>query len=579
MPNHEPPTDPNSDDSRGFGCAILFLLPFALVGFGMAWLIVASVWTWLDTRSWVETPCTVLTAEVEEDWGDTTTYSVTASYEYEWQENAYQGWKVSNYFGSDNIGTFHITKARELKEKIAQGGKSRCFVNPDDPSEAVLFRDFRGEILLFNLAFVFTFGGVGFSGLITVWIQKKAQTFRTSARAEHPTEPWLWQPDWASRVIKPSRAEAAKQLFLATVVNGIAWPMTGVFILDPGIGRWIAVSFGVPLCFLGTWTGMNAIRLARDIWQGKLALLHLKAPTGTISGHICGEIRIDREWAPTDGFLVMLTLYQKAEAGTDSDGDTRYVRAARRQWQRRLQPATHDNTQNCVPFCFQIPDGLPPSNADKQITWQIEVLAPLRNRDTTVSFTVPVFRAEQPTWNCDHEESKTIGPRATLTECVERSGGRVIHESAKDCILEFPMGRLTSAAYSTGLLGLCLAVGGVFAYSLRWALIAIISPTIAVVCFQYAVRAYRDAREIVLSSDGILVHKTTGLFANPVKLSTEQIKRVATQLGKHGRQYEVFAERTDGKEYTIARDIKRLADARHLVKTIKSVTGLPTRRP
>ena len=67
------------------------------------------------------------------------------------------------YTGSDNVGNFQRAAYEELKRHRDQRKPFRCYVNPASPSEAVLYRQLRGEMLVFYTGFAAFFGlfGVG----------------------------------------------------------------------------------------------------------------------------------------------------------------------------------------------------------------------------------------------------------------------------------------------------------------------------------------------------------------------------------------------------------------------------------
>ncbi len=146
------------------GCLNLLALPFAAVSLGMLGLLLWTCYDYMAVQRWQETPATIVHAELKanSDSDGGTTYQATAEYRYRYRERNYTGTRVSLHSGSDNIGYFHKNVHRELKQYQQSGQPFRCYVNPDRPAEAILYRTLRWEMIGFYSLFVVAFGAVGF---------------------------------------------------------------------------------------------------------------------------------------------------------------------------------------------------------------------------------------------------------------------------------------------------------------------------------------------------------------------------------------------------------------------------------
>ena len=87
-------------------------------------------------RDWPEMPCRVISSAVQSHSGDGTTYSIDIFYAYtidgrEHRSNRY------GFFGGSTSG--HAGKAAVVR-RYPSGTQSVCYVNPADPTDAVLFR-------------------------------------------------------------------------------------------------------------------------------------------------------------------------------------------------------------------------------------------------------------------------------------------------------------------------------------------------------------------------------------------------------------------------------------------------------
>ena len=256
----------------GTGCAILFLLPFACVGLFMAGLMGRQLWFWHAASQWTERPCELTVVKLEVKPGDDApTYLTTAEYRYEFANRQYEGSTVSFSSGSDNVGSFHQRVYDELELCRSQGRPFHCFVNPADPSQSVLYRDLRPEMLLFYMIFVLAFGGIGIGGLTALSFQVR-KTRRMKARAAmYPEEPWQWDVRTARGEFVP-RSSWMGQATLAFFWNSIAWPASGVCLYDEKARRagwvWLILIFplaGLVPVWMSVQSGLRRWRFGRPV--------------------------------------------------------------------------------------------------------------------------------------------------------------------------------------------------------------------------------------------------------------------------------------------------------------------------
>ncbi|MCA9080442.1 MAG: DUF3592 domain-containing protein [Planctomycetaceae bacterium] len=121
-----------------------YLFGFVFCG---GFLTVGSVFLYLLTigpmlkmsaaKNWQAIPCTIVTSEVGVHRGDdSNTYSVDVTYKYEVNGEEYAGDQYSFFTMNSN--------SRRWREKVVKqippGTQTTCFVNPEDPFEAVLER-------------------------------------------------------------------------------------------------------------------------------------------------------------------------------------------------------------------------------------------------------------------------------------------------------------------------------------------------------------------------------------------------------------------------------------------------------
>ncbi len=246
--------------SIGTGCGVLFLMPFAAVGIGAAMMMAWHVWSYWVAQSWIERPCDIVRVEAVRG-GKGGSWRVDADYRYEFNNQPFTGNRVWFGSGSDNIGRFQQQVLDELNTHRLQRRPFRCFVNPNDPSASVLYRDIRFEMLAFEFIFVLVFGGVGVGGLFgLIYVIRKTRRMN-DARELRPTEPWTWDEATLAGAFRPFPRWIGVVIF-AVFWNILTWTiltpvLMGVFQQGPSL-EWLAIAFPV-VGLVAAWRAILAV--------------------------------------------------------------------------------------------------------------------------------------------------------------------------------------------------------------------------------------------------------------------------------------------------------------------------------
>jgi hypothetical protein len=141
-----------------YGLAALFVI-FAAIGGGLLYpLGIRPIARTIEAESWVTTSCKVLRAEVRShDSDDGTTYSVYVLYQYEFNGQIYK----SDRFGFVGGSSSGFERKARIVNAYKEAARPVCYVNPRDPSQAVLKRGFRAALLVILFPLVFLLVGVG----------------------------------------------------------------------------------------------------------------------------------------------------------------------------------------------------------------------------------------------------------------------------------------------------------------------------------------------------------------------------------------------------------------------------------
>jgi hypothetical protein len=150
-----------SDNRNKFGpgCLVAFFSVFLLAGLGFGWFVgIRPAWRIHQAGQWPAAPCRILSSKVKSNSSsDGTTYSVAITFAYQYGGRDYTSDQYSFFTGSSS--------GRSGKAKVVAahppGRQTVCYVNPNDPQEAVLNRRYTSEIwfVLIPLVFVAVGGG------------------------------------------------------------------------------------------------------------------------------------------------------------------------------------------------------------------------------------------------------------------------------------------------------------------------------------------------------------------------------------------------------------------------------------
>ncbi len=159
------------------GCFVVFFgLLFVVAGVTSYFLILIPLWQVYQTSGWVKIPCTIVSSHVASHRGDNgrATYSVAIEYDYTYREQSYRGDRYSCMVGASG--------GREEKEQVVRqyppGSQQDCFVNPANPRESMLNRDFVDEMSYGLLPLVFALVGLIGMGLsIRTWLMPSSDKF------------------------------------------------------------------------------------------------------------------------------------------------------------------------------------------------------------------------------------------------------------------------------------------------------------------------------------------------------------------------------------------------------------------
>ncbi len=358
------------------------------------------LWFWYDSQSWVEVPSQIknvalLSKEKRNNSNNRryTVYKAEAEYTYIYNGSKFTGNRVSVNTSYSSPGTAHKNHVNQLRSYAKSGESFRCFVNPANPAESLLFRQFPNSILIWTLVGAFMMiAGIG--TFPSAYYQAQKSQKEKSLRQKYANQPWMWKPEWAEGRIRTNQKKTFFTVLFFTIFwNAISWPMAFFVILPEAANHsMLLVFFLFPIIgiVLATWTVYQFL-LWRKYGESELELVSKPAALGEKFGAIIHTgINID----PQDGFHV--TLKNIHVYKTRSGKKTRTHKKVL--WENsqtvKKEMLEEDQTRSAIPVYFELPKEAQPTdetNRTNKYIWKVECKANQPGVDYYTEFEVPVI--------------------------------------------------------------------------------------------------------------------------------------------------------------------------------------------
>lgn len=381
----------SSDQSSGNGCLLLFGLPFLIAGLFTSGLYFKTLGSWWSAQSWVEVPCWIDRAELKTSSdSDSTTYKAEAEYHYQYEGGKYQSSTVTHTTGSDNVSSFQHDAAAELKRYARSRQPFRCYVNPQNPEQAMLYRDLRLGLLMLIIAFPLIFPAVGGGIMVAAWWHGRNSKAEAKLRADHPDAPWRWKTGWAGESLKSWNASRVLFLYVAwlglhilplifaCVFSEILFTKSGLLILP------LLMVWGVP-----TWFALRYLR--QRFVAGEISFKPETWPISQANG-LRGQVMFSRPVSLRKSIEITVSCAKETLRKT-SDGNSKQSETI---WSSTQSidgsRAICDLSGTRVPLNIALPGDAPDATVDDVAVnhvWKLQVLS--KEPRISASFDLPVF--------------------------------------------------------------------------------------------------------------------------------------------------------------------------------------------
>jgi hypothetical protein len=541
----------------------LFAVPFVIAGLGFGGCGARTAWQHIRAPEWVETPAVIRSVDIKEHRGKSgsSTHQTVATYEYEFDGRRYTGDRVSFHVGADSVGGFQREVHRELSSHLASGKPFRCFVNPRNPAESVLYRNARWEMMLMICGVAALFGSGGIC-LGNEALRASRKERATSGREVSPDSPWMIRSDWAAGRIRTSddrnmvrfAAILAAWWVIATLPLAILLPS----LFANAISRWVWLTL-IPLTIaLLAMLGAAYIFLRRRRYGEPE--FQMKSVPGVVGGSLAGEVHIPTRVASDGGFQAKLVCMSQTHTSRGKEHETSLWQTERHIPASEISAKTGATT---VPVRFAIPAHVRSTSLpgdDAEIRWLLVLSSRLAGIDFKTEFEVPVFKTADGAEDFIPVEHGTQQLPPRDVEQLYRQAG-VVRTPLPTGGVRFKFGMLRNpvSAIITTVIATVLVVG---TWLLIGAEVLFIAPAVVgflALCFTpIALSLWLDRSVVEASPQGLTVRGGWLGLGKKHAYRPEEIKRFSLKQtmasGKHVWNT-IYVEPRSGKRRKIASSI------------------------
>ena len=572
-------------DKAGAGCLLLFSLPFALVGAGMAIWLGLTVYDWSRARGWEEVPVMIERLQLEQkESDDGETFRINARYTYTYQGQSYTATRVALSNGADNIGNFWQDHYNELRPYWRQKRPYPGFVNPKRPSEAILIRKLRPEMVLFKMAFLLVFGGFGFGfvGFLILGIKRLGKEERL--KKAYPKAPWRWRPEWEANQIPANERRQIWGLLAITLFwNALSFPAFILFFSQLTQEKeWLPLALLSLFPLIGTGMIWMAVRsIARYLKYGGSTLVLAQSPV-PLGGALNGVISVPAKVHHEDGFTLTLSCIERTTTGSGKHRHTHEEVKWESENRGAAEAPESGLSFTLIPAQFQIPYTLPETSEkenNREILWRLKAEAATPGIDFSATYEVPVFITEE-----SSPEAGDAGPPLPINldsaeTALMKQGIQITPLSGERIQIFFPPFRHKAIGLIFAICAACSMAGLIFCHLQGAGLFPVlITALLTVAFFCCAIFLSLIASRIIAAPH--FIRFQGGLLARGKEtlIPVEEIAglEASTSLTYNNKPlWDITLSRKSGKNIKLARLLANRRDADFLIAYLLDHLDLP----
>jgi hypothetical protein len=487
--------------------------------------------------------------------------------------------QVSQYSGSDGISDFYYGLSCRLKKSKESGNVWNCYVNPENPEEVVLTREFRVYIVLFFAMFAMTFGLGGIGIILLAFYVLNSDRRDKRFKKLYSEEPWRRRKAWRANKIKSnSGKKIIFFVFFAAIWNSISFPLSIIFLSKeetPIFVKCLVVLFpAVGICLIIALL----IMILRRMKFGESYFIMDSVP-GVLGGKLSGEVCIERGIPENSRFTVRL----RCEQSSSSDDRSSVVL-----WEDEClvdSRVLNRAGRSRIPVVFALPYDLPQSEVSEinaKIIWKLKVSSGMLAINYSAEFEVPVFRTKQSSsdYLLPEEEFSGSSIKQQSTEEILESAGiqvGISYSGGRSYIL--PILRNKGEGGSMLIIMLIWIAGGFFLHHFhapQIILTVILFSGIPILL--YSIYSWFNSRTIEIDKYQLKIAAAVMGISKKREIDIKDIKKISMKISLQSNDitfYKIILRTNDNKRYTIASGLKGKMLTKAFIKDIKKFCDLP----
>jgi len=532
------------------GGAMAFFSFFLVAGLVATWLLLLRpLLRVCDARHWPATPCRVVSSQVRSHSdSDGTTYSVHIVYRYTINGRQYQS-DCYDFMSGSSSG--YESKAAIVR-RHPPGKETVCYVNPRDPSDAVLERRFTPWMLFGLLPLIFV--GVGAGGL--VW----AFTTPSLRKPIEGVPPWQARPDWAEgRIVSSTNTMVLVLWVVAAIWNLAAW-IAALMLMDQWPWVWVFPLAGVGLLLL-------AVQQTRQWRKFGETVLELDTRPGAVGGALAGTLRLGQFVRFDEGLTLRLSCIRVEYSDNN---------AAERVLWTDEQTVAADGTET-VPVHFYIPPDCAETDPSAGVLWRLEA----KGAGYSAQFEVPVFKVAQDSATA---EKARAAKQAAVAGYQRPPDSPIRVEPSWQGGTEFWFPAVRNPLVAIGLTVFCIGWSGVVL-----AMIVFKAPILFIVVFSLldlvilavVFSLWFSASRVIVSRDAVTVTKTILGWRREWRIPVGEVDGFQTDVGMTAgttAYHDIKLLRRGGGAMILGRYIRDKREAEWLAAEMARCAGIVERR-
>lgn len=302
------------------GCGVLFGLIILAAGLiAVYFLLAVPNYRWYRAQSWVETPCVIVSSEVGAHSGKNgSTYSIDIRFQYEFGGREYQ----SDRYNFDTGSSSGRAGKENVVSQFPPGSNAICYVDPADPSWAVLNRNWSWMYAIGGFFLIVVVVGLAliFGSLRSPKVARAVSPLGTTIAVE--TLP----SDAAARVLESTISP--RQTLVSSLVFVILWYLilgaVGWGFLHEGLGWDNAIPAGIIAIMLlaGLFGVAGVVKGFLGLWNPRVRL-RMDPGVLRLGGQVAFSWELDGDVARLQSLKIYLQGKESAtyRRGTDTSTD------------------------------------------------------------------------------------------------------------------------------------------------------------------------------------------------------------------------------------------------------------------